>query len=86
MAAAERLWPAWVWQDEVSEDPDPLPSWIRAKKMIDANWPLMEQLAGSREQKMRSVQEFQNAVRPSLPPGQPCSASCESAPLESRLV
>lgn len=46
----------------MSNDPDPLPSWIRAKKMIADNWELMEHLAGNREEKIRNVREFQGMV------------------------
>lgn len=54
----------------MSEDLDPLPSWIRAKKAIAHNWDVMEKLAGSRKETVKNLREFFSMVRLLQPLGQ----------------
>lgn len=50
-------------QDEISDDIDPLPAWIRAKKAIAQNWELMEKLTGTRKDVLRNMREFSDLVK-----------------------
>ena len=52
-------------QDETAEDSDRLPSWMRAKAILNHNWHLMEELAGNRRETIKSLQQFAYVVRPS---------------------
>ena len=50
-------------QDEQSGDTDPIPSFLRAKKLLAANWDMIEEVNGSREKTLESIFRFGKMVR-----------------------
>ena len=49
---------SYLLQDEYSDGPSPIPSWIRAKKLIAENWHIMEQLGGNRKDTLEALNEY----------------------------
>ena len=49
---------------DLNRDNDPLPSWMRAKRLMAKNWPTIEQFAGNREETVERIYRFSRNVSP----------------------